>query len=60
MTTPPAALVVGTAPTNGCINLTGNTYMKGFAAYAAASFGRVFVTGPAANAAGGLSVVTPS
>ena len=60
MTTPPAAMVVGTAPNNGCICLEGQTFMKGFTAYAAASYGRVFITNAAPATTGGLSVVTPS
>ena len=61
MTTPPAAMVVGTAPNNGVICLEGQTFMKGYTAYAAASYGRVFIaSGPTAGTAGGLSVVTPS
>ena len=60
MTTPPLCVVVGTAPNNGVIWMTGNSDYLGYAAWAAASYGRVFVTRPAAATTGGLSVVSPS
>ena len=58
-TTPPLSLVVGTAPNNGVLWMTGKTAMLGYAAYdSVAANDRVFVSVPAANATGGLAVVT--
>lgn len=57
-TTPPANLVVGTAPNNGVI-LLDNCTVLGYAAYDAVTTNdRVYVTSPATNATGGLAVVT--
>lgn len=58
-TTPPLSLVVGTAPNNGVILMSGLTTMLGYAAYdGTAANDRVYVSSPAANATGGLAVVT--
>ena len=58
-TTPPLSLVVGTAPNNGVILLTGQTAVLGFAAYDAnAANDRVYVASPAANLLGGFAVTT--
>lgn len=58
-TNPPASLVVGTAPNNGVHWMTGSTAMLGYAAYdSVIANDRVFVSVPASNATGGLSVVT--
>lgn len=58
-TTPPLSLVVGTAPNNGVILLSGQTSVLGYAAYdATGTNDRVYVTSPAANLLGGLAVTT--
>ena len=59
MTTPPLCAVVGTAPNNGVI-LMKNCTLFGYVAYAAASYGRVFVSSPVGSTTGGLALVTPS
>ena len=58
-TSPPLSLVVGTAPNNGVILMSGTTTMLGYAAYdSVAANDRVYVSTPASNATGGLAIVT--
>jgi hypothetical protein len=58
-TNPPLSLVVGTAPNNGVLLMSGLTTLLGYAAYdGTAANDRVFVATPAANLVGGLSVTT--
>ena len=58
-TTPPLSLVVGTAPNNGVLLMSGLTTMLGYAAYdSVGANDRVYVATPAASATGGLPAVT--